>query len=398
MYIEKEKVEEIATDLLTLNFTKSQTKRLLCNNKRTIGDLSNLKENYASYHDKMVSLGYSEYELHELACKFPKVMNLRFSAGKLRDDFDEYIKSLPQEQAEDEEEIYFEFNRIRKILKDLGVSKKRIDFIFSKNIDMLFKNPKIVEDNIKFYHSCGLTNVDLVRLINHHATILEYGESTYAEALKRMVPLGLTRYDFGKIIMNVAKARRILSNKELIDFIDFVESKPFDYDKLRKGIIKHSSLVTVPREILEDGYTNIERLGFSEEEAGEILSTEISIIIMSYDNLSYKAEIPICFGCTKKDARKIIRDYPGYLTQSQENLKTKFEVYYRRELLKYIIKKPKNIIQNAELTDGRAAYLKKYFPWIVEPAFSRMVFTSEETFKKRFNGNNDYVKKVLKNN
>lgn len=398
MYAIKEKSEDIVKTLFALDFTNSQVRRLLSNYKKTIGSLEDLEVNYIYYRDKMISLGYSEYQIHELASRYPKVIKFRFSSGKLFERYAEYVKTIPEmKEIEEDENNFFEFNKIIQILSDLGVSEQRINFIFSKNIDMIFMDPERIKDNIKFYHSVGLTDSDLVNLLNHHAKILEYGEEDYRETIASLPLFSLSKNDLGRIIINISRVRRMFINDDFKRFTEWALTKPLDYESVGKRIVKTSSIILTPTKCLDDGFQNIMNLGFSEEDAGYILSHALSTITMSYENLLFKLKVPTFVGVSEEDAKSIVLKFPEYLTQGGETLKEKFEIYSKRGLLKFIINRPKNIIQNAELTDARADYLRRFYPWIVEPAYSRMVFTSEGVFQKRFNGNNTYVKKLLEN-
>lgn len=395
MYARKECLESIVKILIKYSFTNSQIRIFLSNHKRKLSSLDKLEEDYEHYHENMITLGYNEYQIHELACKYPKAISFRFSLKKLKQEYSDYLSTIPDEEENIIEHNHFEFNKIIKLLTDLGVSEKRIDFIFSKNIDTIFKDPIEVKNNIKFYYSLGLTKENIVLLLNHHATILDYGEEDYKESLDKMSILGFCRSDLGRIIMNLAKTRRAFYNEDFVRFIDWVVTKPFDYEKVGNRILKTSSLITLSKEALDDGFNNIMDLGFSEEEAGHILSNALSAITMSYENLLYKLSVPTYVGVSLKDARLIVYRFPGYLTQSPDSLTKKFNVYSRRGLLNFIIKHPKNLIQNAELTDGRALYLSIYHPEIFEPAYSRMVFTSEYAFKKRFGVNEEFTKSLV---
>lgn len=395
MYAHKECLESIVKILIKCNFTNSQIRIFLSNHKRDLSSLDKLQENYEYYHENMITLGYNEYQIHELACKYPKAISFRFSLKKLKQEYADYLSTIPDEEENKIEHNHFEFNKIIKLLTDLGVSEKRIDFIFSKNVDTIFKEPKEVEDNIEFYYSLGLTKENLVSLLNHHATILDYGEEDYKESLDKMSLLGFCRHDLGRIILNLAKARRAFYNDDLVNFIDWAVTKPLDYEKVGNRLLKTSSLITLSKESLDNGYKNVMDLGFSELGAGHILSDALSVITMSYENLLYKLSIPTYVGASIKDARLIVYRFPGFLTQSPDSLMSKFKVYSRRGLLNFIIRHPKNVIQNAEITDGRALYLSIYHPEISEPAYSRMVFTSESTFKKRFGVSGEFTKSLL---
>lgn len=395
MYAHKECLESIVKILIKCNFTNSQIRIFLSNHKRDLSSLDKLQENYEHYHENMIALGYNEYQIHELACKYPKAISFRFTLKKLKQEYADYLSTIPDEEENKIEHNHFEFNKIIKLLTDLGVSEKRIDFIFSKNVDTIFKEPKEVEDNIEFYYSLGLTKENLMSLLNHHATILDYGEEDYKESLDKMSLLGFCRHDLGRIILNLAKAKRAFYNDNLVNFIDWVVTKPLDYKKVGNRLLKTSSLITLSKESLDNGYKNVMDLGFSELGAGHILSDALSVITMSYENLLYKLSIPTYVGASIKDARLIVYRFPGFFTQSPDSLMSKFKVYSRRGLLNFIIKHPKNVIQNAEITDGRALYLSIYHPEIIEPAYSRMVFTSESTFKKRFGVSGEFTKSLL---
>lgn len=393
MYARKEKLGDIVKFLINFNFTNSEIKKFLCNTKRSLSSLDTLENDYKHYHKKMISLGYTDDEIRELACRYPKAITFKFCKNKLKQEYVDYLISLDYKPVE--ENNYFEFDKIISLLRDLGVSEKRIDFIFTKNTPTIFMNPDDIVKNIMFYYSCGLSDENIVTLLNLHASFLEYGEEDYKEAISKLPLLGLNRLDFGKIILNLAKARRVIVNDVFVSFVNWILTKPMNLEKVGKIILKTSSLVTLPEESLEDGFKKVCDLGFTEEETGTILSDALSVITMSFENLSYKMSIPLSFGVSEEDVKKIILGYPGYLTLSPETLMEKFKIYYKRGLLKYIVSKPKNIIQNAMLTDARAEYLNTYFNCLDKITYARMIFTSEDIFKKRFNGSNKYVRTLL---
>lgn len=396
MYIEKDKIDSLAQSLLSFGFTKNQTRRFLSNTKKNIGVFDNIEKSYTFYHEKMLALGYTEYELHELACRSPKVLNYKFCLGKLKTTYDEYIKSLSGEKREDDENTYFEFNKVREILENLGLPSKRIDFIFSKNAKTVFMDPKEIETNIEFFYSCGLSDAKLAYLLKRHVNILEYSEDMYKESFSKMKKLGFTKKDFGKLFFNVGRSRRLLLNENFSIFLDFISSHPFDYSKLRKNIIKHASITTLPKTVLEGGFKNLLDLGFSDEESGYILSIAPSIITMSYDNLLYKMKVPLYVNCSEEDVHSMVVKFPGYLTQSSNNLHDKFEVYARYGLLNYILMKPKNIIQSAELVYLRAEYLNTYYKGLKAKSYTRMIFSSDVEFYNFTKCTKDDIKKVLK--
>ena len=106
---------------------------------------------------------------------------------------------------------------------------------------------------------------------------------------------------------------------------------------------------------------------------------------MSSKNLFDKFMIPIKYGCSVEETKKIIIESKIYLTLGKENLDGKFKIYEKYNLLEYIVRKPKNIIQSADLTSDRAEYLLRYYSSLKEEIYFNMVFTSKAVFEKRFN-------------
>lgn len=391
MYIANEKLHPLVKTLYDFGFSNAQIRKMIIRLKKISDRLDRVEESYIYYHAQMVKKGYSEYQIKELACRYPRAMFHKFCKGKLKSEFEEYANSLPRDGVSVEENNEFDFDGIRKILLDLGLEEKRVDYIFSINSEIIFMSKDMLKSNIKFYHNCGLTDADIVKIESKHAMFLERGEDYYKDVLGKLLSIGLTLSDFGKLQKCTVRERRLVDANELDRIINWSIKKDLDLYKFFKGITKTFTIAHIPEEALDKGFQNLLDLGFNEDEAAIIISNAPSTLTMSYANLSNKFQVPIKYGCNLEETKKIVVESKRYFTLSEDNLDSKFKIYRKWGLMQFIVKKPRNIIQSADLTDARAEYLLKYYPSLSEESYYWMVFTSEDIFKKRFKGNNKYV-------
>ncbi len=385
MYIPNEQLNPLVETLYNLGFTNAQIRKMIVRLKKIRDRLNKVEESYNYYHDQMVKKGYSEYQIKELACRYPRAMFHRFCHGKLKSEFEEYVNSLPRDGVSVQENNEFDFDGIREILTDLGLKEKRIDYIFSINSEIIFMSKEALEENIKFYHRCGLTDADITNIETMHVMFLERGEDYYKDVLKELLSVGLILEDFGKLQKCTIRERRLVDVKELDRIIKWAAKNKLDLFKFFKGITKSFTIAHLPEEDFDKGFQNLLDLGFAKEEAATIISNSPSILTMSSKNLFDKFMIPIKYGYSVEETKKIIIESKIYLTLGKENLDGKFKIYEKYNLLEYIVRKPKNIIQSADLTSDRAEYLLRYYSSLKEEIYFNMVFTSKAVFEKRFN-------------
>lgn len=391
MYITNEQLHPLIKTLYDFGFSNAQIRKMIIRLKKISDRLDRVEECYIYYHAQMVKKGYSEYQIKELACRYPRAMFHKFCKGKLKSEFEEYANSLPRDGVSREENNEFDFDGIREVLFDLGLEEKRINYIFSTNSEIIFMSKDILKSIIEFYHRCDLTDADIVKIESKHAMFLERGEEYYKDVLGVLLSIGLKLSDFGKLQKCTVRECRLVYAEELDRIIKWSMKKNLDLYKFFKGITKTFTIAHLPEEALDKGFQNLLDLGFNEDEAASIISNAPSTLTMSFDNLSSKFRVPLTYGCNLEETKKIVVESKIYFTLSEDNLDSKFKVYEKHDLMKFVIKKPKNIIQSANLTAARAEYLLRFYPSLSKESYCWMVFTSEDIFKNRFKGNNKYV-------
>jgi len=391
VYISNSKIDPLIKSLTDLGFSNSQITKLITKIKKISDRLDTFDESYAFYHKNMISLGYSEYQIKELACEYPRAVYHRFCGKKILAKHKEYIDSIPMnEKSKPKKSNNFKFDKIALLLSLLGVSEERIKRIFSVKSKIIYMTTKELWSNINFYLKCGLDDETIVKILDRHATFLEQGESYYLDSIKKAEEYGLNLKDFGKIIKNISLSyHRILNNTDLIELLEWADKKTIIKEKFGKSVTKTSSIIIYPKNLLDNAYENIMKLGFTKEETGKIVSYVSSILVMSFDNLKDKFQRPLTYGCSEENVRSIILGYPEFLTLSPDTIERKFSVYKNKKLTKYIVEKPKNIMQNAELTEKRADYLNKFHDYLDEIKYAKKVFATKQDFEREFGYSNN---------
>lgn len=393
--IDNEELSFVVKTLGNLKFTDEQIKKFVVNIGIILNKLDTLEESYKSYHEEMVKRGYSEYQIHELASAYPSVIYFKFCRGHLKPLHKEFLNSVPREQ-EVKEDADQEILEKLKIVINLGVSEKRIRtlFLYDSLINSISKDELL--SNIAFYRSCGLSDKDISYMENRCLRFLEYGAEYYKETLEKLPLFGIDRETFGRMCLKAAKLYFTIDKDSIGEMMDWALSKPLDYMRFGESFAKTVKITCYTKDYFDDKFDNLIKLGFSEDEAGYIISMAGSVLTMGYDNLKEKYDVPSKFGISDEDTRKIIIGCPIFFTLSADNLTEKFRTYKKRNLIDYVLLKPKSIQQGAELTDARALYILVYYPNFSYDTYGRSVFTSEKHFEKLFKQSDKNLKRNVK--
>lgn len=390
MYHKIGNVEKIVNVFRDLGFNDEQILKLVANKKRYISRLDSIKDSFYNYHEEMVKRNYSEDEIYALATAYPSAIFCRFYHGILKKDYADFINNYREEKNQISE-TKIDLQGVTKVLKSVGLSQKKLDDIYTFNSPLLWMSIEDLEANITFHKSCGISLEQLKLNVNNYPSTLELCENDFIEVLVQMKKFDLGKSDLGRLISTSAKLRAKIYPQKLLDNLKWAENKKLNLKKLGKNILKSNLFIVYSSDALENNYKEIIKLGINEENLKQMISSTPSILTMDKSIFVYIMNLLLLFDMSEEDMLNVITEYSAIFTLSIDNIISKLRVARDYNLIWYIIKNPKNLIQSAKLTEARAEYLSTYY-YYNEEEFARYVFSAEENFVRMFNVDNEHVK------
>lgn len=390
MYRKIGNVEKIIDVFRDLGFNDEQILKLVANKKRYISRIDSIKDSFSNYHEEMVKRNYTEDEIYALATNYPSAMFYRFYRGILKKDYADFIDNYREEKNQISE-TKIDLQGVTKVLKSVGLSQKKLDDIYTFNSPLLWMSIEDLEANIAFHKSCGISLEQLKINVNNYPSTLELCENDFIEVLEQMKKFDLGKGDLGRLISTCARLRAKIHPQKLLDNLKWAEDKKLNLKKLGKNILKSNLFIVYSSDALEKNFEEIIKLGINEENLKQMISSTPSILTMDKNIFAYIMNLLLLFDMSEEDMLNVITEYSAIFTLSIDNILSKLRVARDYNLIWYIIKNPKNLIQSAELTEARAEYLSTYY-YYNEEEFARYVFSAEENFIRMFNVDNDYVK------
>ena len=160
MRIDLTTIDSLVKTYKKYGFSDSEIKEALTATRYPYKRVKEIEAQFDYYFSNMIRLGYKEEEIRALAINYPNAILFRFKMGGLHEKYVKFIENL-KEESKKEEKPHFKCEKVREILENLGVNKKRIDVAFKHNHKIIFMDPKTIKDNIKFYLDCGMTKKKL---------------------------------------------------------------------------------------------------------------------------------------------------------------------------------------------------------------------------------------------
>lgn len=392
MYHKIGNVEKIIDVFRTLGFNDEQILKLVAKKKSYISRFNKINESFAFYYAEMKKRNYTEEEIYALATNYPNAMFYRFYRGIMKKEYVDFIEEY-RASKDEKTKSNLDLEGVTKVLKSIGISQKKLDDVYTFSCSVLWMDIKDLKDNITFHKSCGITHEQLRINVNKYPRTLELGEKDCQDLLKEMKKFNLGKNDLGRLISTCAKLKIKLNPERFTENLKWAEDMNLDLIKLGKNILKSNIFVINKRSTLEKYFYDIVKLGLSEDEVRKIVSSTPSTLTMDKGGIAYTMNLLILFGLSEEEMIKVITEYSGIFTLSFDNIIAKLRVLRDYNLMWYIVKKPKNLIQSAELIEARAAHLKAKYDFDDEE-FARYVFQAEENFVRMFKFDNDHVKNI----
>lgn len=390
MYHKIGNVEKMVCIFQELGFNDEQILKLVSNKKKYINRLDNIKEAFEYYQTEMKKRNYTEEEIHALATTYPNAIFYRFYRGIMKKEYRVFIDQyrLSKDNSKD---TNLNIQGITKVLKSIGISQNQLDHIYTFNCSVLWMNKSDLLDNIAYHRSCDISDEQLKVNVNNYPRNLELGEKELSSLLTYMEKFSLTKKDLGKLLTTCSKLKIKIDPERFIDNLKWAQEKGLDLEKLGKNILKSNLFVINKKETLEKDFLSILKLDLSENETKKIVSSAPSVLTMDKARMAYIMNLFILFGMSEEEMKRVITEYPAIFTVSIDNILKKLRVLRDYDLLWYIILKPKNLIQGAELIETRAEYLKTFYHY-EKKEFARLVFLGKKDFKSKFDVSNNILK------
>jgi len=374
------------------NFNDKQIRMLIFSFNRykdNFKTVEEFREYYINYENKMLSLGYSEDMLRNLATYHPKSMFQTFSDGNLEEYYQKYLEQQRLEQKELPLEKRVEENR--KTLKKLGLEDEKIAYILRTDLPIGEMQPSALSDNISFYLECGIETEELKKIINNNSSILLYGSREY-NILFDYFPF-FKRSDFKDMVINYSKNNTLVQPDVLYKTLKFAVEKRLYLQKVIK-CLKTNMIKNVSKEDLHNAYSNLLELGFSKTQANTCISDNFLILYKQPEKIEYIIFFAARYGVSKESIIAIITGFAAFTDFKDDKIIRKIAVMTRYNLTSYVVGHPKSLIQGVDLIDARATYLRTFYPQINGTEFAKEVFMQESAFMKKYNRENSYLKEL----
>lgn len=390
MYRKIGNVENIIDVFSRLGFNDEQILKFVANKKNYIKRFDKIEESFYFYRDEMKKRNYTEEEIYALATNYPNVIFCRFYRGIMKKECVDFIENF-RASKDEKNNSTLDLQSVTKVLKSVGISQKKLDDVYTFNCSILWMNTGDLKNNIAFHKSCGISTEQLKINVNNYPKTLKLGAKDCQDLLKEMKKFNLDRKDLGRLINTCAALKIELNTERFIENLKWAQDMKLNLVKLGKNILKSNIFVINKSSTLEKDFYDLVKLGLSEDDVRKIVSSTPSTLTMDKSFVAYAMNLLILFGMSEEEMIKVVTEYPGVFTMSIDNLVNKLRILRKYNLIWYIVNKPKNLIQSAELTEARAEYLIKYHS-LKEIDFVRYLFTSEENFKRIFTIDNNGIK------
>lgn len=394
MYINNDTLNKMIPVFKKNHFSNYQIRRILRKFRRFQNDIETLDESYAFYAEKMKEFGYTTQDTIELAIAYPRVMFCQFYRKKaLKTDYVEYLKNM--KKVIDQEDIHFEYDAIIEILVDLGLTEKRIDYLFRESSDVITLSPAELNRRIAFYVDNGLSKEDVAIIASHNIRILELNEVDYKGILTAMSKIDMNASD----LMDIFRRLKTSFSPNLVymeAMFNWFAKLPINKKKFKKNIKKTAYLNNYCMESLEKHFQTFLNYGFTEEEACLVIDDTLSVLTFDEEKVYNRINILDEYNLSLEEKIHVVTSFPCYLTLSDENIKKKLEIASELGALDFIVEKPKNLIQSADLTLARAFFLKKNYPEDLNHHVGFHLYCAEERFKFRYKVSSAFVLAIYK--
>lgn len=391
MRFSQQKTSNITKVYLKFGFKKSQINGVIENTRSNFNNLNETENLLANYYRYMVNLGYDNEQACLLATRYPNIIFYDFSNESLPSLCIEYLESNTKEKLNPN------CLNVREILEDLKISKEKIDKVFNDDAKIISQEPHVILNNIRFYLNCGMSINQLAFCANRVLDFLILGEEYYSGLFAELKEFGIEKKGFVSILIKFADKHKTICVPDFLAFLRVAKSKKVNYIKFGKSLVKCIMIDDCTEENFEKTYENLIELNFSEEQARNIISTDLTILSLSKETLEYRKLILESYVDTEEEALTVINEWPNYLSLGNENIINKLDVIFRYGILWFILKHPKNLIQGSELIEDRALYLRLYYPELDDKEYASDIFACESRFLKKYNKSNEEIKKLLNN-
>ncbi len=362
-----------------LGFSDEQIIMILKKWNTIKNDLDTMKENFPTFEQYLLDLNYTKEQIRDLAANYPKAMTYKKQSTYYK-RYPSVLASIKDRVVESDKVYRVNMERIRDLLRELGLAEERIERMFYENVAVIFDEPHHVQQIISYLMGIGLSKKEIATCAGYNCKILELDEHFYQSVEEVIAPYHIPLVDILRIKM---KKRANFNFDGLFALFDIANALKVDKDKFKKSLFANPNCLNCSPQVLYEFSKNFKKLGFDEDGMRSAMENSLVVIAIDYKTLKKKKDILVNYYDEKK-ALDILLRFPAYFTMSENSINEKLYVAFFTNSLDYIYNNPKNLMQSAELTLAR-------FYYFCGSCSSRALFLGEKEFIRHYKITNKEV-------
>lgn len=365
-------------------FNNEQIKRMIAKYTRFYETENVLENYYQKYKNSMECFGFSLEEINEIISYNPTLIYHHFV------NWDEYLSYFKGNVHIGNIDARCLYNKIVELLEDLEINNNSIERMIHNNCEILYYPSKILKDNKTFYLNKNIPKKMLCELIQKNPNLLTLGNEDWHTLEILLKEFDLTLYDF--LTMFTRKCKSFdLNLKKYEQIFAWVLEKKINKKKVADYIKQTPVPLDLTAITLEERYNCLFTFGFNEKQVKHIVDNSFGVLTMENEKVQKKMDVMNEYGYTEEEKIHIVSTSPFYLGLTVNNLRKKFDAAKQAGVLRYFVRRPKALMQGAELALARYYYLKSYYPEELIGDYASLIYSSKEKFKNKFTAENNYL-------
>ncbi len=240
-----------------------------------------------------------------------------------------------------------------------------------------------------FISSLGLNKKETCKIIVNCPTIGGTSPNTLSKKIENLANLGFQGEEITKIVKRNSKILSY-SMDTVKDKFEFFTKLGMEKELVIKMFLRYPKLFSSSIELYQIVIKTLKdfRLEFTNEDIFTILSGCPQIYGLDLDKVRDRVKLLKDKNISNDEIREMIVNFPNILSQKQDNLEKKLDIYFELGLMSLIIKDSKRLMQSIDLTIKRMCFIRDREKELAPQKYFR-IFNSQKAFQSLYGIDNE---------
>lgn len=271
-------------------------------------------------------------------------------------------------------------------LSDFGFNKSQINHVL--NSYSIYKSNKytiynLIKTNNEWFISHGFSKQEIIKMVTVVPSIYTFSSNKIQANYDYFISFGYTEEQTHKIFSRTPQVIG-LSIENIKENLGYLFNLGYTKEQIIKLTFLLPPIIGYSIENIESKISNYNSLGLSNEDIIKMSLTTCCVYSISEDNVNTKINNLIDLGFTYEEVIKMIKLFPPILGLSIETIKEKIAFYRELNILDFIIRNPKYLMQSVSLSYARYMFYLMEKNDVINSNTSRRLFVGDKQFSKQF--------------